>query len=265
MSEGDDTESTAADWTADAFHRGDFWLIQPKGKGHRAGTDAMMLAAAVPLAFNGVLADLGAGAGAAGLAIASRCGGARVVLVERSPEMIAFARRTLDDPRNAHLADRVGVLQADASLAGRAREAAGLGAEAFDFVLMNPPFNDNTHRASPDALKRAAHVMDEGLFEAWLRTAAAIVRPGGGFAAIVRPQSLGLLLQALSGRFGAVEIVPIHPRPESLAIRVVLRARRAARAPLSLLPPLALHDGPSHGFSPRADALNNGRASLFGD
>ena len=32
--------------TLDAFHRGGFWLVQPKGSGHRAGIDAMMLAAA---------------------------------------------------------------------------------------------------------------------------------------------------------------------------------------------------------------------------
>ena len=264
MSEGG-REDEGADWSADAFHRGDFWLIQPRGKGHRAGTDAMMLAAAVPGGFAGRLADLGAGAGAAGLAVVSRCRGARAVLVERSPEMAAFARRTLADPRNAHLADRVGVLEADVSLAGRAREAAGLGTEAFGFVVMNPPFNDRTHRASPDTLKRDAHVMEGNLFEAWLRTAAAVLRPGGGFAAIVRPQSLGPLLPALDGRFGAAEIVPIHPRPDIPAIRIVLRARRAARAPLALLPPLVLHDGPGHAFSACADAVNNGRAGLFGD
>ncbi|TIT88992.1 MAG: methyltransferase, partial [Mesorhizobium sp.] len=50
--------------TVDAFHRGRFWLVQPRS-GHRAGMDAMMLAAAVPSSFAGRLADFGAGAGAA--------------------------------------------------------------------------------------------------------------------------------------------------------------------------------------------------------
>jgi tRNA1(Val) A37 N6-methylase TrmN6 len=72
--------------TLDAFHRGDFWLVQPKGAGHRAGVDAMMLAAAVPASFAGKLADFGAGAGAAGLAVASRCPKAEVVLVENSAD-----------------------------------------------------------------------------------------------------------------------------------------------------------------------------------
>ncbi|TJW38699.1 MAG: methyltransferase, partial [Mesorhizobium sp.] len=48
-------------------------MVQPKKAGHRAGMDAMMLAAAVPSSFAGRLADFGAGAGAAGLAVLSRC------------------------------------------------------------------------------------------------------------------------------------------------------------------------------------------------
>jgi len=251
--------------TPDAFHRGAFWLLQPKTGGHRAGTDAMMLAGAVPSAFAGRLADLGAGAGAAGLAVAARCREARVVLVERSPIMADYARRTLAHPRNAALLSRAEVLEADVELPGRAREAAGLRAESFDFAILNPPFNARADRASPDALKREAHVMGDALWERWLRTAAAIVRPQGGLALIARPESLAVIFQALTGRFGGAELLAIHPRENAPAIRVVLRATRGSRGKLSLQPPLVLHHGLAHGFSARADAVNNGLASLFGD
>lgn len=261
---GDETKAPAP-FTLDAFHRGDFWLVQPAATGHRAGTDAMMLAAAVPSSFAGRLADLGAGAGAGGLAVASRCAGARVLLVERSPAMADFAARTLEEPHNAHLRPRVALLAADVTLTGLARREAGLEDNGFDFAILNPPFNDRTHRRSPDGLKREAHVMESGALEGWLRTAAAIVRPRGGLAAIVRPRSLAELLRAADGRFGGAEVVPIHSRAETPAIRVVVRAWRGSRAAMSLLPPLVLHDGPGHGFSGRAEAVNNGRASLFGD
>jgi tRNA1(Val) A37 N6-methylase TrmN6 len=105
--------------------------------------------------------------------------------------------------------------------------------------------------------------MESGLFEAWLRTASAIVRPGGGLALIARPQSLGDILAALRGRFGAVSILPVHPRVGEAAIRIVLRAVRGSRAGLTLAPPLVLHEGES-GFSPRAEAAINGQAALFG-
>jgi len=58
--------------TIDAFHRGAFHVVQPKGRGHRSGMDAMLLAALVGDERTIRVADLGAGAGAAGMAVASR-------------------------------------------------------------------------------------------------------------------------------------------------------------------------------------------------
>lgn len=251
--------------TLDAFHRGDFWLVQPKDAGHRAGVDAMILAAAVPSAFSGRLADFGAGAGAAGLAVASRCRKATAVLVENAAEMAHFAQLTLEHPRNAHLQGRTAVLVADVALTGRIREKAGLADGSFDYVIMNPPFNAAKDRPTPDALKQKAHVMEDGLFEAWIRSAAAITKPRGGLAIIARPVSLAPILAALAGRFGSAEIMPVHPRADAPAIRIVVRAKRASRGALTLQPPLILHDGPEDGFSARADAINNGKAALFGD
>jgi tRNA1(Val) A37 N6-methylase TrmN6 len=251
--------------TLDAFHRGAFWLVQPKGAGHRAGMDAMMLAAAVPSGFAGRLADLGAGAGAAGLAVVARCAGARVVLVENAPEMLRFAKATIAHEANRHLRERVSVMEGDASLSGKARAAAGLQDGAFDYAIMNPPFNAGHDRPTPDTLKRDAHVMPEGLFESWLRSAAAIVKPRGGVAIIARPQSIAQILAALTGRFGKVEVLPVHPRPDGPAIRIVVRGVRASRAGMALMPPLFLHEAGGDRFSERADAINNGRTSLFGD
>lgn len=258
--------ATEADdaFTVDAFHRGDFVLVQPR-RGHRAGTDAMMLAASVPSSFSGRLADLGAGAGAAGLAVASRCPAAHVVLVERSPEMARHARLTLAHGANARIRDRATVIEADVTLTGKARRTAGLADAGFDFALMNPPFNEGRDRASPDGLRRDAHVMEDGLFESWLRTAAAIVRPRGGLALIARPRSLPAILAAMDRRFGDARIVPVQPRAGEPAIRIVVRAVRGSRAALSLMPALVIHEAQGDGFRADADAINNGRASLFGD
>ena len=161
--------------TVDAFHRGDFWLVQPKGAGHRAGMDAMMLAAAVPSGFAGRLADFGAGAGAAGLAVASRCPDASGRAGrERAGNARALPNRRIAHPDNAHLGDRVSLhcrrCHADRQGArgGRARRR-----RASTSSIMNPPFNAGHDRATPDALKRDAHVMPDGLFERWIRSAAA--------------------------------------------------------------------------------------------
>lgn len=249
----------------DSFHRGRFWLTQPAGRGHRAGMDAMVLAAAVPSGFSGSIADLGSGAGAAGFAVAARCEHAEVTLIERDPVMVGYAGASVALDENRHLQDRICVQQVDVSLAGRARVEAGLADRAYDFAVMNPPFNKGTDRQSPDELKREAHVMQEGMLEAWIRTSAAIVRPGGALAMIARPASLAAILTSCDKRFGALELKPVLPEKNQTAIRIVARGVRGSRAGLSVHPPLVLHDGERRGFSAEADAICNGRSSLFGD
>src|SRR3546814_6291532 len=106
----------------------------------------MLLASLVDAAGPVRVADLGAGAGAAGLAVAARLPAARVLLVERSPLMAAYARKTLALPENAGIAERVEVLEADVALSGKARLEAGLMDEVHDHVIMNPPFNDAADR-----------------------------------------------------------------------------------------------------------------------
>ena len=257
--------ATAAEASIDAFHRGRFYLAQPLHGGHRAGMDAMMLAAAVPSDFNGLAADLGAGAGGAGLAVLARCLQARALLVEREPAMAAFARLTLALEANADLAARASLLVADVSLAGRARMEAGLADRSVDLAIMNPPFNEARDRQTPDGLRKAAHVMDEGLLERWIRTAAAIVKPSGTIALIARPQSLSEILDAMAGRFGALEVKPIQPRPDADAIRVVVRGLRGSRRAMRLAAPLVLHEADGNRFTAEADAICNGLASLFRD
>jgi tRNA1(Val) A37 N6-methylase TrmN6 len=250
--------------TVDAFHRGKFVVVQPGKEGHRSGVDAMILAAAVPADYHRALADFGAGAGAAGMAVASRCPKARVTLVENDPLMADFARRTIGDEKNAAFSSRLTLLEADVSLSGKARVDSGLCDRSFDYVIMNPPFNSPRDRTTPDALRASAHVMAEGMFKAWLRTAAAVLRPGGSMAVIARPASLMEILVACEGRFGGLCILPILPRPSEAAIRILVTGLKGSRAGLSLEPPLALHGESGNGFSARAEAVINGRAAAFG-
>jgi tRNA1(Val) A37 N6-methylase TrmN6 len=254
-----------AAFTVDAFQRGRFSLVQPMAGAHRAGMDALVLAAAVPGTFAGQVADFGAGAGAAGFAVAARLAGASVVLVEREPQMADCAARSIALPANADLAGRVRLLAADVALSGAQRRAAGLPDHAFDFVVMNPPFNDPRDRAAAGALRRAAHVAPSALFDAWLRSAAAVLRPGGGVAVIARPEQIGAILAAANDRFGGLEILPVHPTPERAAIRIVVRGRRGSRARLAIAPPLVLQDRPGGAPSARAEAIAAGEAGLFGD
>ncbi|WFU48276.1 tRNA1(Val) (adenine(37)-N6)-methyltransferase [Sinorhizobium terangae] len=252
---------TAMPETVDAFHRGRFHLIQPLGQGHRSGMDAMLLASLVSCRDRCRVADLGAGAGAAGMAVASRLEEADVLLVERSAVMAGFARRSLALPQNAYFASRVSVLEADVSLNGKARTAAGLPDDAFDHVIMNPPFNDAADRKTPDSLKAEAHAMTDDLFEAWIKTAGAIMKPGGQLSLIARPESIAEIIAACGRRFGGIEITPLLPRAGENAVRILVTAIKQSRKRLALRAPLIMHDEGTHRFSPEVDDLNNGRAA----
>lgn len=245
--------------TLDAFHRGAFHLLQPEKGAHRAGMDAMVLASLVADDKDIRVADLGAGAGAAGFAVASRLANAKVVLVERSALMADYARRNLALAENAAFANRLSVIEADVTLRGKARVEAGLLDDHFHHVIMNPPFNDGRDRRTPDALKAQAHAMTEDLFEEWLRTACAITMPGGQLSLIARPQSVADIITACGKRFGALELTAIHPRPGEDAIRLLVTAIKGSKSRLVWRAPLFMHGEEGHAFTPTVDALNNGR------
>src|ERR1700733_8993970 len=79
------------DCTEDGFLGGRLRLRQPKS-GHRAGHDAILLAAATPVQPGHRVIDFGAGVGAAGFAVARRVAGIDLVLVEIDPILATLAR-----------------------------------------------------------------------------------------------------------------------------------------------------------------------------
>jgi tRNA1(Val) A37 N6-methylase TrmN6 len=247
--------------SVDAFLGGRVTLVQPL-KGHRAGLDAALLQALVPADADGEAIDLGTGVGTVALALAARVAGLNVTGVERDRDALACGAAALARPENAAFVGRVRFLAADVAAGRVEREAAGLLDRSADWVLMNPPFDaEGRVRASPDPARRAAHVSGPEELAGWCRTAAGLLKPGGSLGLIHRASALPAILAALPGRFGEAVILPVHPSATAPATRVLVRARRGSRGPLSLAPGLVLHreDG---GWTELADALLRGERAL---
>jgi tRNA1(Val) A37 N6-methylase TrmN6 len=229
----------SADLTEDTVLGGRLRLKQPR-HGHRVGHDAILLAAACPARAGERAVDLGAGVGAAGLALAIRVEGTNVTLVEVDADLVALAT---ENAQLNGLAERVDAVVLDAAAPAPAFAAAGLGSQSVARVLMTPPFNDPARqRASPDRRRRLAHAAPGGTLPAWIKTAARLLRPRGTLTIIWRADGLADVLRALDSAFGAATVLPIHSRPGDAAIRVLVRAARASRAPLTMLPGLVLND-----------------------
>src|SRR5690348_482088 len=79
------------DVTEDAILGGRLTLRQPR-RGHRFGHDAILLAAAVAAQAGDHAVELGAGVGAAGLALAHRVGGLTVTLIEIDRALASLAQ-----------------------------------------------------------------------------------------------------------------------------------------------------------------------------
>lgn len=232
-------------------------LHQPR-KGHRAGSDAILLAAALPALGEGPLLDMGAGVGTVGLAAALLQPDLRVVLVERDPDLADLARCNVE--ANG-VGGRVNVIATDIEMPASTQQAAGLQPVSFACVAMNPPFYAaHETRASPVPNRRAAHVAD-GALENWFRTARRLLRPGGRIAIIHRAEALAEVLAGLSTGFGGIVVRPIHALPERPAIRIVVTAVLNSKKPAVLLPAFVLNraDGTLTEIS---EALHRGRAAL---
>jgi tRNA1(Val) A37 N6-methylase TrmN6 len=205
--------------------------LRQSAAGHRAGTDAVLLAAATPQDQQGLILDIGAGAGAVGLMAALRAPGASVGLVEIDVKSCALARENV---AANDLDARATVHQGDVLLA-TSRRAAGLIDENAALVLTNPPFHDaGKVQVTPDADKARAHVASAPLAD-WVRACLALLAPGGAFAMIHRADALADCLAAVEGRLGGVTIEPIHTRADAPATRILLRGVKGSRAPLSIL------------------------------
>ncbi len=242
-------------FTEDQFLAGRLLLRQP-ARGHRIGTDALLLAAATPA--TGRICDLGSGVGAVGLALLL-AGAREAVLVEREAVFAGFCRDNI----------------ARGGFEGRARLAAIdlfdrkavlaeplLADQSFDAVATNPPYDQSlAGRRTPSALKLAAHAMAGGTLHDWLKVAARLLRDGGSFTMIHRADRLGQVLEAMPARLGGIAVRPVQPQAGAAATRILVAATAGSRAALTLLPPFVLHEADG-GFTPEASLVHRGLAAI---
>jgi tRNA1(Val) A37 N6-methylase TrmN6 len=246
----------SAPTTADDFLGGRISVLQPR-KGHRSGSDAVWLQAAVPALKGDQVLDAGAGVGVAGLCLLARVPGTNVTAVEIDSELCALAQSNAT--RNGFAARFVSI-EADVRTQGKTLHAKGLVAESYDQAMANPPYHaEGSVRTAPE--RSSAHVMKQDGLEAWLRFLVRMAAPKGTLTLIHLPERLPDLLSLLEGRCGGVTIYPLFPTEGAPATRVIVQAKKASRAPLRLLPGLVLH-GPGGAYTAEAEAVLREGAAL---
>lgn len=242
--------------TRDAFLGGRVAIWQPR-QGFRASVDPVLLAAACPARPGDRVLDLGTGVGTAALCLAARVPDLALAGLELQPAYADLARRNAAE---AGLAMEVVTGDLAAMPAPLRRD--------FDQVIANPPYAPRGGTPSPDPARALALQGDLPL-DAWIDAAARRLRPGGTATLILAAEALAEALAALPPRLGSTVLLPIAPRDGRPARLVILRAKKGGRAPLRLLSPLILHDGPTHdgdrdSFTPRLRQVLRDGADLLG-
>jgi len=227
---------------------GKLTLLQP-ARGYRAAIDPALLAASLSLKSGSKAVEFGCGAGAALLSAAVLNPEVNFVGIEQDEAAAALAERNI--ALNG-LSDRITVRQGQ--LAGKLVE--GL----VDAVFFNPPFFDDPKSLrAPSDDKTAAWINDSSLAE-WIATGLRRLKEGGGITLIQRADRLADILNALQPKAGGIKILPVHPRAEAPAKRVIVSAIKTSKAPLQILPGLVLHESAGGAYMPDIDALLRGDA-----
>lgn len=223
------SNGTVSTITEDAFLGGALMLRQPV-KGYRISSDAVLLAALVPLALHQKVLELGTGYGQIALCLIAREPSVHVTGLELMPQAAELARQ---NAKLNKLASCFTVIEGNVVNFTPAPE--------FDVVVANPPYRlADGHTASADPVKAAATIETVPMSE-WTRAAAAALKPLGAAYFIQdarREQDLTTACQ--SAGLTDIVVLPLPSMPDTEALRVAVRARRGADH-LQRLAPYVLH------------------------
>ncbi|MDD9730105.1 methyltransferase [Mameliella sp. AT18] len=221
--------------TEDAMLGGRVRLLQPKD-GYRAGTDPVVLAAAVAARPGQSVLELGCGAGPGLCCLGARVPGLRLSGLELQPGYADLARQNL-----AHNG-----LQGEIWTGNLSDPPPELKAQSFDHVFANPPYFEAGKRISADESGREIALAGETPLADWVACAARRLKPRGYATFIQRAERLPDLIVAMQGRLGALELLPLLPREGRPPRLILLRGRKEGRAPFRFHAGAVIHAGDRH-------------------
>ena len=217
------------------------WSLRYDAGGCPPGTDSLLLAGFPRLKPGVRICDLGSGSGLLALLLLRREPSAHVTCVEIQPAFCALAEQNRAENG---LEDRMAVRCADL------RDTAALPpAGSFDLVISNPPyFPAGTGASAPSPLRRSVREETSCTLEEVCRAAARLLRWGGTFCLVHRPERLADLCVCL--RSEALEpkrLRLVQPGDRQAPSLVLLEGRLGGGRGVRVEPPLILRpsDTPS--------------------
>jgi tRNA1(Val) A37 N6-methylase TrmN6 len=231
------------------FPRG---LAQPEGA-FRFSVDALLLACFARELRGGrepSVADLGAGCGVVGIALALLREDVRVAGVEIGPALVAAAA---DNAARLGLGGRVQVVEADVAALRRSPGIPGkmgsvaeppLPPESVDAVVANPPYREPGRGRRPAGdVREGALCETRGTLEDFIAAASAVLKNRGqAFFVFAADGAVRLLTRLAVHRLEPKRVRAVHPYADRPARLVLVEARKNGGPELCWEPPLVLYE-----------------------
>lgn len=230
--------------TTDGFIDNALKIKQPQ-QGYRAGSDAVLLAAAIEAGGSVSVLDVGCGVGTAGFCLLHRLPEAMLWGLELQPELAVLAVENADingfSQRAQFLQVDVGNRQAFQSASGPNNKP--LLEAGFDHVITNPPFYEKGRANTARTLsKTLAHIEGNVDLAGWLQFCVARTKSKGKVTVIHRADRLADILTALSLPCGNISVLPLWPDEKTSAKRIIVQAVKGGKGPLEIQRGLILHE-----------------------
>jgi tRNA1(Val) A37 N6-methylase TrmN6 len=205
--------------TNDSILGGRIKLLQPK-IGYRVAIDPIVLAHFVNIKPGEKILDAGCGAGTVSLILKSKEKLAQVTAIDVDEEMCSICRQN----------SRLNFLEIEVKNIAieRINEDFSLQNRLFDHVVTNPPFfKQKSSRVSES--KKLANFETINLAD-WIASCVKKLKNNGILSIIHQASRIDDILQALKNIAGSVVIIPIFPKKNCAANRVVVQAKKSGKS-----------------------------------
>lgn len=221
----------------DDLERGGLKIIQNR-KNFCFGIDAVLLSGFLRVEKNERVMDLGTGTGILPLLIKAKTEAGEIYGLEIQDTSFDMAARSI---RMNDLEDQIKIVQGDI------KEASALfGKASFDVVTCNPPYmKAETGIVNPSSVKAVARHEIFCTFEDVAREAAALLKTGGRFYLVHRPNRLVDLFEKMRMyKLEPKRMKMVHSYEDSEATLVLVEAVRDGGEQLIIEKPLIIYEEP---------------------
>lgn len=221
----------------DDLQRNGYHIIQKK-KGFCFGMDAVLLSGFASVRRGERALDLGTGTGIIPILLEAKTEGEHFTGLEIQEEVAGMAGRSV---RLNHLEDRVEIVKGDIREASRI-----FGRASFDVVTSNPPYMTGSRGLkNPDLPRAIARHEILCTLEDVVRETELLLKPGGRFYLVHRPERLAEILSVLNGHhLEPKRMKLVHPFVDREANMVLVEAVRGGKPMMKVEAPVIVFREP---------------------